>query len=108
MRVTSPVAPGWFVESSPRSSASAIAAAAGGEDHGRGVERVLADARAPAVLGRLERGERALREERDAAGLGRLAQRGRDRVARAVADLEQALRATRRRSGRAGSRRSPS
>ena len=84
----------------------AVAAAAGGEDDRRRVELVLAAGRAPAVLARLERAERAVREERAGAGLERVAERLRDRVAGAVADLEQALGATRRRSGRGGSRRS--
>ena len=44
----------------------AEAAAARREDDGRRVELVLAAGRAPAVLARLERGERAVREERAA------------------------------------------
>ena len=91
MRVTSPVALGWFVESSPRSSRHAVAPAPGGEDDGRGVELVLAAGRAPAVLARLERAQRRVCEERAGAGLERVAERLRDRVAGAVADLEQAL-----------------
>src|SRR5207247_1232537 len=68
------------------------AAAAGGEDHRRGVDHVLAGVGAPAVLAALELVQRALREERQPAALGGLPERGRDRVARPVADLEQALR----------------
>jgi hypothetical protein len=68
------------------------AAAAGGEDNRSGVDRVLAGTGAPAVLGAVELVQRALREERQAAGLGRLSQRGGDRVAGAVSYLEQALR----------------
>jgi len=51
---------------------------------------VLAAAGAPAVLAALELRERALREEGDRAGLDGVAEGGRDRVPRAVADLEQA------------------
>ena len=69
----------------------AVAAAAGREDDGRRVELVLAAGRVPAVLARLERPERRLREERAGACLERVAERLRDRVAGAVADLEQAL-----------------
>ena len=67
------------------------AAAAGGEDDGRRVELVLAARRAPAVAALLERGQRAVREERAAAGFERVAQPLRDRMPGAVADLEQAL-----------------
>ena len=68
-----------------------VAAAARGEDHRGRFERVVAAARAPPVLAALEVGKRALREERDGAGLDGVAERSGDRVARAVADLEQAL-----------------
>ncbi len=66
------------------------APASGEHDSGR-VELVLAARGAPAVLALLERGQRAVREERAAARLERVAQRLGDRVAGAVADLEQAL-----------------
>src|SRR5579859_1755228 len=66
----------------------AIAAAAGGEDDGGRLDDVLAAARAP---GRLELEERRMVERRAAARLPRLAQPLGDRVAGAVADLEQTL-----------------
>jgi hypothetical protein len=69
----------------------AVAAAPRGEDDRAGVDLLLAAACAPAVLGRLEACERALGEGGAAARLPGLAQRGGDRVAGAVADLEQAL-----------------
>jgi hypothetical protein len=56
------------------------------EDDGRRVERVLAAGRVPAVRARLERRQRRVGEQRAVAGLERVAER--------------------RRSGRAGSRRS--
>src|SRR5262249_58523791 len=59
-------------------------------DHdGGGGDLVLAAPRPPAVLGRLECRQRTLRQRRAGTGLPRLAQPGRDRVPRAVADLEQ-------------------
>ena len=67
------------------------AAAAGGEDHGRRVELVLAAGRAPAVLARLERRQRAVGKQGAAARLERVAKRLRDRMPRAVAHLEQPL-----------------
>src|SRR5919198_23436 len=69
----------------------AEAAAAGGEDDRRRLELVLAAAGAPSVLASLEAGERAVREGRAGAGLPRIAERLRDCVTRAVADLEQPL-----------------
>ena len=51
------------------------AAAAGGEDDGGRVELVLAARGAPAVAALLERGQRAVREERAAARFERVAQR---------------------------------
>ena len=89
--VTSPVAPGWFVDSSPRSSASLKQRPPAASTTRAGVDHVLAAHGAPPVLARLERAERALRQRGSGAGLERLAQRLRDRVARAVADLEQPL-----------------
>ena len=73
-----------------------VAAAAGREDDGAGVDRdgaavLHVERGAPARRGRLERGERVVREARGAAGLVGLAQRLRDRVPGAVADLEQPL-----------------
>jgi hypothetical protein len=65
-----------------------VAAAAGGEDDGGGLDDVLADARAPALL---ELGERRVREDGDGRALDGLAERLRDRVPGAVADLEEAL-----------------
>src|ERR1700687_2982327 len=69
-----------------------VAAPAGSEDHRRGVDHVLARARAPAVLGLGELSERTLRERGHTAGLNRVAKCSRDRMACAVADLKQALR----------------
>ena len=73
-----------------------VAAPAGCEDDGAGVDRgevaVLdGERRAPALAGGLERGERVVLEARGAAGFVGLAERLRDRVAGAVADLEQPL-----------------
>ena len=73
-------------------SASRVAAAAGSEHDGAGVDDVVADARTPAAVRLPELAQRRVREARPAAGLPRFAQLLRDRVARAVADLEQALR----------------
>ena len=67
------------------------AAAAGGEDDRRRVELVLAAARPPAVLAGVELGERRLRERRRPSTTRRPRAAHRDRVARPVADLEQAL-----------------
>ena len=69
----------------------AIAAPAGGENDRARLELVVAAARAPAVLRRLELAERRLRERRDAGALGRLPQCRRDRVAGSVPDLEESL-----------------
>src|SRR5262249_14720916 len=55
------------------------------------VDFLVADPSAPAVLGALEARQRALRQRRSVARLPGLAQPGGDRVAGAVADLEQAL-----------------
>ena len=55
-RVTSPVAFGWFVESSPRSCGLLEAAPAGGEHDRRRVELVLAARARQPVLALLERG----------------------------------------------------
>jgi hypothetical protein len=52
---------------------------------------MLAAASAPTVLARLEARERAVRKERAAAGLERVTQGLRDRMAGAVAHLEKAL-----------------
>ena len=60
--VTSPVAPGWLVESSPRSLGLAVAAAAGREHDGPRLEVVLAAHGAPAAVGPLEVEQRGLRE----------------------------------------------
>src|SRR5206468_12347645 len=76
-----------------------VATAAGGEDDRRGIESVLAGARAPAVLARLECGEGALRVDGDAYHPCGVPEGGRDRVAGAVADLEPA---PRRRAAAAG------
>ena len=68
-----------------------VAAAAGAENDRGGLDLVLAAQGAPAALERLEALERRVLEARAGAGLPGLAQRLRDRVAGAVADLEQAL-----------------
>ena len=68
-----------------------VAAPAGRENDGAGVDQVLAAGRAPAVPGRLELRERRVLERRAGTRRPGLAQRLRDRVAGAVADLEQAL-----------------
>ena len=60
---------------------------------------MVTGAGAPAVLAACELCKRALRKERHASGLDRVAQGARDRKARAVADLEQTLA---RRSAAAG------
>ena len=83
-----------------------VAASSGSEHDRAGVDDVVADPRAPASVGLDELTERRVGEARAGAGLPRLAQLLGDRVPGAVADLEQALRATSRRSARAGSRRS--
>ena len=88
--VTSPVAPGWFVDSSPRSSASR---SSGRRRRGRRCRR-RARARRSARASRaraLELVQRRVREHGDAPSLDRVAQRLRDRVPCAVADLEQPL-----------------
>ena len=83
-----------------------VAAAAGGEHDGAGVDEVLADTRAPAAVRPPPSSlQRRVREARAGARLPGLAQALRDRVAGAVADLEQPLARSRRRSGRGGSRR---
>ena len=56
-----------------------------------GVAVLHVERRTPAVRGRLERSERMVREARGAAGLVGVAERLRDRVPGAVADLEQPL-----------------
>ena len=73
-----------------------VAAPAGRQHDGAGVDRrdvaVLdGERRAPAARGGLERGERVVLEARGAAGFVGIAERLRDRVAGAVADLEQPL-----------------
>src|SRR5581483_9128420 len=65
-----------------------VAAAAGGENDRCGVHRLIAHARRPPGL---ELAERTVREGGDRGGLDRVAQRLRDRVPGAVADLEQPL-----------------
>ena len=90
--VTSPVAPGWFVDSSPRSSASRKQRPPAARTTVAGVDLVLAAARAPAVLARLERARAGTSGTPSRMpSLERVAQRLRDRVAGAVADLEQPL-----------------
>src|SRR5713101_5533021 len=79
----------------------AEAATARGEDDGAGVDQMLAAGRAPAVAGRLQLAQRRVLERRAGACFPRLAQSLRDRVPRAVADLEQPLR------GRAAATRKP-
>src|SRR5919201_2318425 len=69
----------------------APAAPAGREDDGGGVDDVVAAAGAPAVLRAFEIRQRRLRERRDGRSFDRLAQRRRDRVAGAVADLQKPL-----------------
>src|SRR4051794_13409715 len=64
------------------------AAPAGGEDDRCGFNRVVPHARGPPGL---ELVQRAVRKGGDARALDRVAQRLRDRVPRAVADLEQPL-----------------
>src|SRR5205807_2902009 len=66
------------------------AAPAGREDDRRRVDDMLAAARAPAVPRRGQVLQRRIRERRAGAGLPGLAQRLGDRVAGAVADLQQA------------------
>src|SRR5262245_19861923 len=68
-----------------------VAAAAGGEYDRRRVDHVLAAGCAPAVLERRQVMQRGMLEGRAAPSPPRLAQSLRDRVAGAVADLEQAL-----------------
>src|SRR5207253_4331399 len=67
----------------------AVAAPARREDDGRRLERVLAASGAPAVLGRLECGQGRLGEDLRRRALDGVTERGRDRVACAVADLQQ-------------------
>src|SRR5207248_6414349 len=68
-----------------------VAAPAGTEHHGSRLEDVVAADDAPAGVGRLELAERRVREAGPGAALPRLAQLFGDGVARAVADLEEAL-----------------
>src|SRR5207248_2524779 len=77
------------------------AAPACGEHDGGRLELFVAREGAPAVLDRLEASERAVREGLPGARFPGLAQRLRDRVPRAVADLEQSL------AGRAAAARQP-
>ena len=89
--VTSPVAPGWFVDSSPRSSATrkhrppaarttVVATIVWSPQRARQPFSVRASS-ASGDLGKVWM----------SGALGVLAQRGRDRMSRAVADLQQAL-----------------
>src|SRR5262249_58013740 len=68
-----------------------VAAPAGGENDRARVDHMLAAGRAPAVLAALEPGQRRLRERLHRGVLDPVAQRLRDRVPGAVADLEQPL-----------------
>ena len=69
----------------------AVATAAGGQHDRAGLDLVLAAAGAPARLGLLELDERRLGEGLRSGAFDHPAQRLRDRVAGAVADLEQSL-----------------
>src|SRR5580765_5136610 len=84
IRVTSPVATGWLVESSPRSSASRKQRppAATITD----LADVLAATRSPARARRDELRERRVRKRLRGRALDDLSQRLRDRMAGAVAD----------------------
>jgi hypothetical protein len=64
-----------------------VAAPAGGEDDGVGLDRLLTDASAPAAVALVEVVERRVLEGRAAAALPRLAEALGDRVPGAVADL---------------------
>src|SRR6185437_10169443 len=68
-----------------------IAPSTGGEDDRAGLDDVFPDACAPVPVRLLERAQRCVEEARAARRLPRLAQLLRDRVAGAVADLEEAL-----------------
>src|SRR5436190_21725019 len=65
--------------------------AASGEDHGRRVDDVVPAARAPAGRRRLQLSQRRLRERLDVRSFCSVTQCGRDRMAGAVADLQQPL-----------------
>ena len=91
IRVTSPVAFGWLVESSPRACGLGVAAAAGREHDGRRVDRVLAADRAPAVRTSARAPGAARSRTTCPSRLPGLAQPLRDRMPGAVADLEQPL-----------------
>src|SRR3954452_7347441 len=69
----------------------AITAPTGGKDDGAGLDHMLADVGPPAVLDRLERAQRGLREGLHRRPVGGVAQRNRDRVPGAVAHLQQPL-----------------
>src|SRR5581483_7457032 len=70
-----------------------VAPPAGRQDDGPGVEHVLATGGAPAVPDRLEVAQRGVLERGAGTPRPRVAERLRDRVPGAVADLKQALRA---------------
>ena len=89
--VTSPVAPGWFVVSSPRSSASRKhRPPAASTTAPASISFSPQRARQPGSVGS-RRCQRRLREGERGRGLDGAAQRGRDGKARAIADLEEAL-----------------
>src|SRR5205807_2871482 len=66
----------------------AVAAAAGGEDYGCGLQRLLAAVGAPAAGRGLQGDQRRLRKRLCGRGLDGVAKRGRDRVTGAIADLK--------------------
>jgi hypothetical protein len=91
MRVTSPVAPEWFVVSSPRSCASRKQRPPAASRDADDLAVLPPASGVPTVLGGLDVDEGVVRKRRAASGFERLAQRFGEREPGSVADLEQSL-----------------